>query len=282
MAKELRLFVPNLDRKGTSVSFALLAIAMWMSAVSAEPLLRHEDPELVRPELSGLTAVHYVPQGSGWRVDAREVRVYDSTGHLTRHEHRKPNGALVVSYELTWNGQGRLASRRYTDHTKRIERREFTYKEDAQGRIVEKIMRDPSKPVGEFYRYEYTWEPDGSRTVRSYRHYPREGPYPDGSEAYDARGRLTRSCSQSHCEMIEYDGGGAILRIREQNQETHHYRHQHPTYDGAGKLATRTIGNIVSHFTWNARGDVAEILETTIPAQGGIVQGKTVYTYKYR
>ena len=64
-----------------------------------------------------------------------------------------------MSYELTWNGQGRLASRRYTDHTKRVEHREFTYRGTRKAGSSKKIMRDPSRPVGEFYRYEYTWSP---------------------------------------------------------------------------------------------------------------------------
>ncbi len=262
---------------------ALIVVAMLGSRAIAAPTLRHEDPELVRPELIELTAIHYVPKSSGWVEDAREIRTYDPTGHVIRYEHRKPDGSLVVAYNLTWDAQGRLTSRTYQDNTKRVERRDFTYKVDAKGRIVERIMRDPSKPAGEYYRDDYTWHPDGSRDIRTYRHSPKEGPYPDGSEIYDAKGRLTRHCHEhGGCSMYELDPQGSISRVREQNKEDHHYHVHENTYDKAGKLTRRVIGNTEEHLTWNARGDVGEILEKTIAAQGGAVNGKRFYTYKYR
>lgn len=266
-------------------ALAVIAIwALWTTSARAEPLLRHEDPERVRPELIRLTAIYSAPQGTGWKEEAREVRSYDATGHIIRLEHRSPDGTIVASQDFTWDASGRLASRTYKDRTKRVERRDFTYKLDAQGRITERVMRDPSRPAGEFVRDVYAWEASGSHSIRSYRHSPKGGPYPAGSQQFDARGRQTRSCREPSggCAMIEYDAGGAILRIREQNRETHHYRYHDPTYDQAGKLATRTIGNQVSHYTWNAKGDVDEVLVRLIPSQGGAVQSKTVYQYTYR
>ncbi len=50
----------------------------------------------------------------------------------------------------------------------------------------------------------------------------------------------------------------------------------------AGKIATRIVGNNMSTYSWNARGDVAEIVQNVIASQGGALQAKTIYIYKYR
>lgn len=260
-------------------------LVLWLVSrpALAEPLLRHEDAELVRPELAKLVAVRWVPKGSGFAEEARELRSYDSSGHILRHEHRKPDGSLLVSYDFTWDAAGRLRARTYKDHTRRVERREFTYQLDAQGRISVRIMRDPSKPPGEYFRTESLFRPDGTHEEVTWRHYPQEGPYRSETAVFDAKGRLSRRCPEhSGCSMYEYDAAGTVFRIREQSQKTHHYLIYQPTYDAAGQLSTRTIGNIVEHYTWNARGDVTEIQERIIPAQGGALRAKTIYTYTYR
>lgn len=271
------------DSRGKAIGAVVLVLALAASQAVAEPLLRHEDPEQVRPELTKLVAVRRVPKGDGWTEEAREIRTYDRTGHILRHEHRKPDGSLVVSYDFAWDAAGRLTSRVYKDHTRRTERRDFSYSLDAQGRISARIMRDPSKPTGEYFRGEFLWRPDGTHDEVTWRHYPKEGPYHSHTAVFDAKGRLSRSCSEhSGCSMYEYDAKGTVFRVREQNRESHHYRVYEPTYDAAGKLASRTIGNVVEHYTWNAHGDVAEIVERIIATQGGAVRAKTIYTYTYR
>lgn len=262
------------------MKLALLLLLLPSIAV-ANPL-RHEDALLVRPDLVSLTAARFVPKGSGLVEEAREIRTYDATGHLVRQEHQKPDGSLVVAIDYVWAG-GRIASHTYKDSTKRVERRDFTYKVDAQGRLAEKILRDPAKPAGEYIRYAYSYDADGSHRIQAYRHYPKEGPYQSDVELVDAQGRVSRSCREhGGCDMNEYDAHGALVRIRQQTKDTHYYLSFETTYTAAGRVATRILGNTQSSYTWNARGDVAEIVQRVIAAQGGALQAKTIYTYRYR
>lgn len=261
----------------------LLWLLLVPSIAVADPRLRHEDPQLVRPELKELVVVRSIPKGTGLVEESREIRLYDAKGHLTRHEHRKPDGSIVVAYDYQWDAQGRIASHTYKDQ-KRSERRDFTYKVDAQGRVIEKIMRDPAAPAGEYYRYESTWHAGGGRDERAYRHYPNGGPFEDGTEVFDASGRPARRCrGGGGCSLYEYDAHGNVSRVREQMRgDRHWYRSSEHTYDKANRVATREIGNRIESFTYNARGDVAEIAEHLIPAQGGALQAKSTYTYRYR
>jgi hypothetical protein len=260
---------------------ALLLLLLVSSSAFANPL-RHEDVQRVRPELVSLTSVRFVPKGNKLVEEAREIRTYDATGHIVRHEHRKPDGSLVVGIDFVW-ANGRIASHTYKDSTKRVERRDFTYKVDAQGRVTEKILRDPANPAGEYLRYVYSYAADGSHRIQSYRHYAKEGPYESSHELVDAQGRTTRSCREhGGCDMNEYDAHGALARVRQQTKDRHHYLSFDTTYTTAGKVATRIVGNLQSSYAWNARGDVSEIVERVIASQGGALQAKTVYTYDYR
>jgi len=260
----------------------VVMVAVLGHAATADSL-RHEDAELVRPELVAFTAITYEPVGGKLVATARESRAYDRAGRITRQEHRDRAGKLVVAYDFTWDAKNRLLKRRYVDNTGRRDARIFTYKTDATGRITERAMRDPSKAPGEFIRDDFLWEPSGRRTEQSYRHYPKEGPYRSGSKVYDGRNRLERSCSEAGgCEMYEYDANGEVSRIRQQHGPDHAYLVYENTYDASGRLVRRILGGTDSTFRWNARGDVVEVVDKEIASQGGRLKRKTVYTYRYR
>lgn len=259
-----------------------VALLLLVPSLAFANPLRHEDAERVRPELISAVIVHYVPKSSGFVEEAREVRSYDATGHIVRQEHKKPDGSLVGGVDFVWDAQGRITSHTYKDETKRIERRDFTYKVDAKGRVTE-ILRDPAKPAGEYIRYVYLYEADGSHKIQSSRHYAKEGPYTSNHELVDAQGRTTVSCREhGGCDMYEYDAHGVLDRIRQQTKAEHHYLTFETTYNATGQVATRIFGTIQSVYSWNARGDVAEIVQNVIASQGGALRAKTVYTYKYR
>jgi YD repeat-containing protein len=262
------------------VAITLLVLG---SQASAEPLLRHEDAELVRTDLRSMTARKYEAK-LGKLVEAgREVRTYDAAGRVSRDEHLKADGSMVVVYDYVWDAQGRLAKRTYRDDTKRTEARTFAYKVDANGRIVERIMRDPAAPAGEYFRDEYLWQA-AAHSVTTYRHSAQGGPYRSDVATYDAMDRMVRSCAEhGGCSMYEYDSHGGLSRVREQGSDGEHfYRDYASTYDAAGRLTARTVGGTASQFKWNTRGDVSDVIDSRIPAQGGALEAKTIYTYVYR
>lgn len=238
------------------------------------------DPEVLRPDLRGVTVSRQEPKGAGGKLVevARERIVYDATGHLTLHEHLGPGGRMVVRMSYAFDDRGRKLETRYHDHTGRTEIRKYSYTLDGTGRIGSREMRNPASATGEFWRDVYTWEPDGSHSERTYRHYSQGGPYEDGYAAYDPSGRLLRRCSQRHCEMYEYDEHRQISRVREQNEETHHYRVHQNHYDGAGRLIRERIGGIETTYRYNAAGDV--IQEDEQPT--GRPAARLTYEYDYR
>lgn len=243
-----------------------------------QPDLR--DPKTLRAELRSVTVRHQEEKGArGELVDvAREQLVYDANGHLTQHERRGPAGQLVVRMEYVYDKSGRLSETRYRDSKGRVEIRRYTYKLDDKGRISERDLRNPASPAGEFHRDIYTWENDGGHTVRTYRHYAKEGPYPDGSTSFDGKGRLRRRCTGAHCSMYEYDSHGEISRIREQNRETHHYRVHENRYDDGGRLVHQRVGGTETDFRHNSRGDIAEAKESL----RGAPTRRLFYEYSYR
>ncbi len=244
--------------------FAIVLVLVSRVALAQMP---HEDVERVRPELKEMRSSTTVDG----KATQREVRTYDASGHVVRQVFTKPDGSLIAAWDFTWDAGGRLAMRKTAGAT-----RMFTYRLDANGRIAERIMRDPSAPVGELYRDEYTYAPDGSVTIQTYRHYPKEGPYRSDVEVHDAKGRIDRRCYEhGGCSMYEYDAHGMISRVREQPKgDDHHYRVHTNTYDAAGRLVKRVIGGTEQTFTYNARGDVSEVI-----AKSG---ARTLYTYDYR
>jgi YD repeat-containing protein len=264
-------------------------LARWLVVVAiaipqfARADLAHEDPELPRPTLKSMTATRFEIKLGQLAEVSREVRNYDANGRISRHEHRQGN-KLVVAYDYAWDAQGRLQRRTYREGSGRVESRTFTYKLDANGRVVERIMHDPSKDPKEYYRYEYVWAADGSRTETGYRHYPKEGPYRDSQDTYDKLGRPGTQCSigSGVCSMNEYDAHGNVSRVRQQNREQHNYLVYENTYDSSGRLARRIHGGTDTTFTWNARGDVVEVVDREIAKNGGKLRDKTVYTYVYR
>jgi YD repeat-containing protein len=261
----------------------LIVLLLVPAIASASPLLRHDDPELVRPELRALTATMFEPRAGKLVETARQLRTYDAGGHLTRLEHRQPDGTLVAAQDDTWDPQGRLASRTSRDATGRTETRTFTYQVDAAGRITERILRDPTKPAGEYLRDQYVWAPDGSHTITTYRHYPAEGPYRSDVQVFDRQGRLERDCAEhGSCAMLEYDARGGISRIRQQTAEEHHYLVYETTYDAAGRITRQILGGTDTTYRWNSRGDVSEVTARAIAAQGGAITQQTVYRYTYR
>ncbi|MFO0576562.1 MAG: hypothetical protein U1A78_21360 [Polyangia bacterium] len=255
-----------------------LGLVLLLAAVAAEAR-PERGPDELRPDLRALTVRRYEPRGPREALTevASERLTYDATGHLTEHVHRGPGGKLVVRTAYTWDRAGHLIETHYSDASGRVEIRKMTYRLDAAGRVLERELRNPAAPAGEVLRDVTTWSPDGSRTVQSFRHYATEGPYPEGSAAYDAAGRLLRSCTGGHCSLYEYDEHGEISRIRQQSRETHHYLVYESRFDAAGRLVRQRIGGTERTFRLNPRGDVVEELEDT-----GGRRARLVYTYEYR
>src|SRR5215468_9995766 len=141
-------------RAGSAVCATLFAMRLVTIALvalqapsPAGPLLRNEDPELVRADLRSMTARTYERRAGKLVEVAREVRTYDANGHVKRDEKRKPDGSVVVAYDYAWNANGQLVSRTYRDATNRTESRTFTYTLDGNGRVAQRIMRDPTAPT---------------------------------------------------------------------------------------------------------------------------------------
>lgn len=259
-----------------------MRLALVWLCISATAAADVRDVMEVRPDLKAVRGTVWTPAGGKLVETGLELRTYDASGRLVRHESRE-RGAMKVSTTYTWDAAGRMRSSTYRDASGRKEVRELSYKVDANGRVVERTLRDPAKPPGELIRYQYIWQPDGSHSEQAYRHYAKEGPYRSDVQVFDARGRLTRDCAEhGGCDMIEYNAHGDIDRIRQQNAERHYYLVYDNTYDRTGHLATQILGGTQTDYTWNARGDIAEVVTRRIPAQGGAVERKTVYTYDYR
>ena len=256
------------------------AVVLLGGTAAAGDGLPQEDPELARPELRSLSSTTYEPSGGKLGEKARELRTYDAKGHPIRLDYQKPDGTPITFYEWTWDADGRLASRKTRDGDGKLVARTFAYKLDTKGRVVERTMRDPSAPAGEFYLDSYTYAADGSYAVQTERHYPREGPYRSDSQTFDAKGRMTMQCAEhGGCSMIEYDANGQISRIRQQLQGgEHYYLVYETTYDAGGRITKRVIGGTETTYTYNARGDVIEAVHRV----AGNITSKTVYTYVYR
>lgn len=259
------------------LSFLIFAVYVPPAAARLHTM---RDPQTLHP---GLRAVSVVCQearkpGGALVETAREHLLYDADGRLIQHENHGPDGRLDVRMTYVFDERGRLAQSRYQDHTGRIEIRRYTYKLEKDGRISERDLHNPASPPGEFIRDLYTWEDDGGHTIRSYRHYAKEGPYPDGSESYDRTGRLKTRCSTGHCELYEYDPHGEISRVREQNSETHYYRVHENEYDPAGRLARERIGGTQSFYQYDARGNITQELRQS----SGSPTTRMLYTYEYR
>ena len=261
-----------------------LLCVLFVSAMALPEALAQShslrDPDVAHPELRGVTVRRQEATGAGGKLVevARERLVYDGLGHLTLHEHHGPKGRLVVRMSYVFDERGRKIETRYYDHTGRTEIRKYSYMLDDAGRIGAREMRNPKSPKGEFWRDVYTWGTDGGHSERTYRHHPSGGPYEDGYRAYDGSGRLLRHCSLRHCEMYEYDEHNQISRIREQNEETHHYRVHENHYDGAGRLIRQRIGGTETAYRYNAAGDV--IQEDEKPT--GSPSAQLLYEYDYR
>jgi YD repeat-containing protein len=274
----------DMDMELARLTRCLLFVGIGLLAVSARPAAAQEhpsrSPDVIRADLRSITVQHLAPRpAGGWAERASERLVYDDRGRLIEHSHDEPGTRVRVRLIFVWDESGRLIERRYSDHKGRLEVRRMTYKLDAQGRISESDQRDPRSPPGEFHRDVYTWEPDGRRTVRTYRHYAKEGPYPDGSSVYDAQGRPERHCSASGgCSLYEYDERGEISRIRQQNRDGHHYLHHENRYDDAGRLEREIIGGTEHSYRRNQRGDIVE----TITRMGGRIESRKLYAYEYR
>jgi YD repeat-containing protein len=255
-----------------------LIVAFGPSLASAQDLPQR-DPEADHPGVRSMTLVHHELEGKRLEKTHREIRTYDAAGHVTRIESRTPAGKSrgLSTYER--DKHGRLTKRSHLWGSAKPIVRTFTYRIDGAGRILESIMRDPKARRGEHFRDSYRWNQDGSYSVQRYRHYDKEGPYKDDYKAYDAAGRLDRSCGASgFCEFIEYDAHGYVSRIRQQNRETHFYLVNVNRYDKQGRLVSRELGHGTTHFQWNARGDIAEERKE----RDGLVLSKVVYTYDYR
>jgi YD repeat-containing protein len=257
-----------------------VTILLIGGTASARDGMRHEDPELPRPELRSLSATTYEPSGGKLVETMRELRTYDAKGHAIRLDYNKPDGTPITFYERTWDADGRLASVRTRDGDGKLVARTFAYKLDSAGRVVERTMRDPSAPAGEFYLDVYTYAADGSYVVQTERHYPTQGPFRSDMQAFDAKGRMTRQCAEhGGCSMIEYDANDQISRIRQQRKDgEHHYVVYDTTYDAAKRITKRVIGGTETTYLYNARGDVIEAVHKL----AGNVTSKTVYTYVYR
>ena len=242
--------------------------------------LRQDDPELPRPELRSMSATTYEPRGGKLVETTRALLTYDAKGHAVRLDSKKPDGTPITFYEWTWDAAGRLASRKTRDGDGKLVARTFAYKLDSKGRVTERTLRDPAAPAGEFYLDRYAYAADGSYTVQTERHYPKEGPYRSDSQKFDATGRMTQQCAEhGGCSMIEYDANGQISRIREQLKGgEHYYLVYETTYDAARRITKRVIGGTETTYTYNARGDVIEAVHKL----AGSITSKTVYTYVYR
>ncbi len=256
-----------------------VVLALAPQLAFADPVLRHEDVEAVRAELRTMTGRTYEMKQGKLVETAREVRAYDRAGRIARHERRKPDGTIEVGVDYTWDANGRLATHAYRDHTGRTEVRTYAYKLDPSARILERTLRNPAAPAGEYLRDVYQWRTDGGRDVTTYRHYAKEGPYRSSTESYDAKNRLERACSEhGSCSMYEYDRHGDVTRIRQQTADDHHYLVFTSEYDPTGRLIKRVHGPSETRYVWSARGDIGEV----ITSQGKAVTMKTVYTYAYR
>jgi hypothetical protein len=259
---------------------SIIASLLWLAESSgATPRIR--DPEVVRTDLRSVMVRRQEPKGArGAMVEvAREYLTYDASGHLTQHEHREASGQMVVRMDYVFDKSGRLLETRYRDHKGRSEIRRYTYKLDDRGRISERDMRNPFAPPGEFHRDIYSWEGDGGHSVRKFRHYAKEGPYPDGFASFDGHGKARRHCTGEHCSMYEYDGNGEVSRIREQDREHHFYRVHENSYDENGRLVRRRIGGSETTLRHNARGDIEEEQEKSLK---GEATARLLYEYKYR
>lgn len=256
-----------------------LALLVLVRVAAAEPVLRHEDVELARPELAALAATSYEQRGGAFVEAGRELRTYDAAGHVMRQEYRK-DGKVIAAFDFTWDAQGRLASRKTRDGAGALVARTFSYTNDATGRIATRVMRDPAAPAGEYFRTVTTWAPDGSRTVVTSRHVPNEGPYVFTTEVFDAGGRLARSCLEhGGCSLYEYDAHDNLDRVRQQpHGGEHHYLDYENAYDSNGRLVKRRVGGTITSYRTNARGDVVE----TLASSPGSPARKTVYAYTYR
>lgn len=172
-----------------------------------------------------------------------------------------------------------MARRSYRDHTKRREVRTFTYQVDAAGRVTERTMVNPAAANGEAFKTTISWRADGSRDETTYRHYAKEGPYRDTTRVYDAGGQLSRSChAGGTCEMYERDAHGEVRRVRQQTKEDHHYLVYDNTYDASGRLEVQKVGSLVTRYTYDAGGDVTEVLREDHDG----VRSKTVFRYARR
>jgi YD repeat-containing protein len=260
-------------------AFAFAAMLIGGTA-SAGNGLRHEDPELPRPDLRALSSTSYEPSGGALVATARELRTYDAKGHALRREYKKIDGTPIIFCEWTWDGDGRLAVRKTRNGDGKLVTRTFAYKLDSAGRVVERTMRDPSAPAGELDLDRFTYAADGGYAIQRERHHPKEGPYRSDSQTFDAKGRMTTTCAEhGGCEMIEYDANGEVSRIRHQARDgEHQYLHYETTYDAAKQIVKRVIGGTATTYRYNARGDVIEAVHEL----AGKVTGKTVYTYTYR
>jgi hypothetical protein len=262
------------DARWLRIGLVVTLLLLAAGSVVARPV---RGPDEVRPELRALTVRRYEARGAHPTEVATEHLTYDATGHLTEHVHRGPGGKLVVRTAYTWDRGGRLIETRYSDASGRSEVRKITYRLDPAGRVLERELRNPAAPAGELLRDVYTYAPDGSHTVQSYRHYAKEGPYPDGSASYDAAGRLLRRCSVGRCELYEYDEHGEIRRIRQQNSRTHSYLVYESQFDAKGRLVRQRLGGTDRTFRYNPRGDVIEEHEDTAG-----LRARLVYEYEYR
>jgi YD repeat-containing protein len=243
--------------RAVAVICSLISLVVSSQTAAAKPALR--DAEIRRPDVRTVTVRYQEPGPRGALIDVgRERMVYSAEGRLIEHENQNQRGRVRVRFHYTYDTSGRLSESHYRDHTGRVEIRRYSYKLDAAGRISERDLRNPAAPPGELRRDVYTWHDDGSRTVRTYRHYAKEGPYPDGSSSFDAAGRPKTRCYSNHCELYEYDDHGEISRVREQNRQTHHYRVHENRYDAAGRLIHQRIGGSETTYHYNARGDVSE------------------------
>jgi YD repeat-containing protein len=237
---------------------ALLVVVMVGLAstqVSAQSLL-HRDQEASRPDLKSLTVTTFVTS-SGARVESsREQRTYDKKGRITSVIYKR-DGKTTARWDYTWSA-GRLAKRTYREGS-RFETRLFSYKLDAQRRVIEMTMRDPKATAGEHLTTSTTWDADGSRTERTSLHSTHGSRSGFDSAQYSASGRVDTRCGPESCEMFQYDARGNVERVRVQRKgaEDHWFRELRPTYDRSGRLATLTDGYKTS-FRYDGHDRVSE------------------------
>jgi YD repeat-containing protein len=210
------------------------------------------------------------------RPISTETWRYDAAGKLYTYTYDDDRGAVHDLY--TWDADGRLATHEQRTNT-RVERRDFTYKLDASGRVLVREIRDPAH-TDTFARETWTWSPDGSRTVARARVDSIGQSYADGNEVYDAAGRRTRDCiAHAGCSMYEYDAHGRVARVREQIAGgEHYYRVYERDYDGAGRLTREKVGGTETAFAYDARGD----LTSSARLAAGALKTYTKYTYARR